>query len=81
MNVTTGGSWHYIMHGPDGRDYPNRIHFIEVVRPERLVYQLSGDENTEPVSFRVIISFEEEGKKTRVTMHMIFPSAEELKRV
>jgi hypothetical protein len=25
------------MHGPDGVDYQNRIVFIEVLRPERLV--------------------------------------------
>lgn len=43
------------MHGPDGRDYPNRIVFIEVVKPERLVYKHAGDEDTEPVSFHVTV--------------------------
>lgn len=26
-----GGSWSYTMHGPDGRDYPNRSTFLELV--------------------------------------------------
>ena len=25
MNVTVGGVWRFMMHGPDGTDYPNRI--------------------------------------------------------
>src|SRR5262245_20518597 len=37
MNVTVGGMWRFIMHGPDGTDYPNRIVYREIVEPERLV--------------------------------------------
>ena len=33
MNVSPGGVWRFMMHGPDGTDYPNRIVFIEVVEP------------------------------------------------
>ena len=28
--------------GPDGRDYPNKIIFMEVVKPEKLVYRHVG---------------------------------------
>ena len=27
------------MHGPDGGDYPNESVFVEVVRPERIVFR------------------------------------------
>ena len=30
-----GGVWRFVMHGPDGRDYQNRITFDEIVAPER----------------------------------------------
>jgi uncharacterized protein YndB with AHSA1/START domain len=61
--------------GPDGTDYKNKIIYVEVVRPERLVYEHTGDEGTEPVNFHVTITFAEEGDKTRLTMHALFPSA------
>src|SRR6478735_6105977 len=38
MDVRPGGVWRFVMHGPDGRDYQNKIVYVEVVRPERLVY-------------------------------------------
>ena len=31
------GSWRFVMHGPNGVDYPNESVFVEVRRPERLV--------------------------------------------
>lgn len=46
-----GGVWRFVMHGPDGRDHQNRIIFDEIVRPERIVYRHSGDEDVEPVQF------------------------------
>src|SRR5258706_7128695 len=42
MEVKAGGVWRFVMHGPDGRDYQNKITFIEVVKPERLVYKHGG---------------------------------------
>src|SRR3954449_1876611 len=59
MDVRPGGVWRFIMHGPDGVDYPNRIVFIEVVEPERLVYSHGGDEG-DPVQFHVTVTFAEQ---------------------
>jgi uncharacterized protein YndB with AHSA1/START domain len=81
MNVKPGGVWRFIMHGPDGRDYPNKIVFSEVVKPERLVYSHSDDEGFEPVSFHVSVAFEDQDGKTKLTMRMLFDSAAELQRV
>ena len=80
MEVKAGGVWRFVMHGPDGRDYQNKITFIEVVKPERLVYKHGGtgdkeDRNLEPVSFHVTVTFAEEGGKTRLDMRSVFPSA------
>ena len=44
MDVQVGGVWRFIMHGPDGTDYPNKIVYREIVKPERLVYD-HGDDN------------------------------------
>lgn len=81
MNVKAGGVWRLTMHGPDGRDYPNKIVFIEVVKPERLVYRHSGDVDTEPVNFHVTVTFEKQGNKTLLSMKSVFESAAELERV
>jgi len=76
MEVKAGGVWRFVMHGPDGRDYQNKITFIEVVKPERLVYKHGGgDRDLEPVNFRVTVTFAEEGGKTRLEMRSVFPSA------
>lgn len=71
MNVAPGGVWLFTMHGPDGRNYRNEISYIEVEKPSRLVY----DHGPTP-RFRVTVTFEEEGGKTRVTMQSLFESAE-----
>ena len=74
MDVRAGGVWKFIMHGPDGVDYQNRIVFIEVVRPERLVYSHGGEEGA-PGRFHVTITFDEHNGKTLLTMRSLFESA------
>jgi len=32
-----GGAWSFVMHGPDGRDYPNENVFEEIQAPRRVV--------------------------------------------
>jgi uncharacterized protein YndB with AHSA1/START domain len=75
MDFRAGGAWRFIMHGPDGTDYPNRITFVEIVEPQRIVYQHGGA--SEAVDFQVTVTFEAEGAdKTRLDMRMVFPSAD-----
>jgi len=71
-----GGEWRFVMHGPDGRDYKNRVVFDEVVPPERIAYRHSGEDETESIRFKTVVTFEELGGKTKLTMHAVFPSAE-----
>jgi uncharacterized protein YndB with AHSA1/START domain len=75
IDVTPGGEWSFVMHGPDGTDYFNRIRYIEIVSPQRLVYS-HGDEKEE--SFQVTVTMEEKGNATELTMRAVFPTAEVL---
>jgi uncharacterized protein YndB with AHSA1/START domain len=83
IDVRPGGVWRFVMHGPDGRDYENRITWYEIVRPERLVYSHDDgeDEAVEPIAFHTTVTFEDIGGKTRLTMHALFPSAAARDRV
>src|SRR3990172_7075004 len=56
MDVRPGGVWRFIMHGPDGVDYQNKIVFNEVVKAERLVYTHSGDVDSKPMHFQVTVT-------------------------
>ncbi len=73
MDVRPGGVWRYIMHGPDGVDYPNYVSYIDIVRPERLVYD-HGADSGDP-HFHVTVTFADEGGRTRLTMRSLFPTA------
>jgi uncharacterized protein YndB with AHSA1/START domain len=81
MNLKPGGVWSFVMHGPDGRDYSNKIVFIEVKKPELLVYKHTGEDDTEDIKFHVTVNFEKKGSKTKLTMRSLFDSPEELERV
>jgi uncharacterized protein YndB with AHSA1/START domain len=71
MDVRPGGIWRHVMHGPDGVDYKNESVYVEVVRPERLVYKhLSAPAHV------TTITFEDQGGKTQVTMRLLFESNE-----
>jgi uncharacterized protein YndB with AHSA1/START domain len=76
-----GGIWRFVMHGPDGRDYENRIIFEVVEPPKRLVYRHGGEDDVEPVQFRTTVIFEDLGGRTRLSMRGVFPSAAERDRV
>lgn len=80
VNIQPGGVWRFIMHGPDGIDYQNKITFREIVAPELISY-IHGDDN-DPAQFETVVTFAEEpGGKTKLTMRATFPSAEYLERV
>lgn len=81
MEVKVGGHCRYTMHGPDGVDYPNYLKYTEVVPNEKLVYLHGEDEHSVDAAFHVTATFEEDGDSTKVTMHLVFPTAEEKRRV
>jgi uncharacterized protein YndB with AHSA1/START domain len=71
MDVRPGGTWQFVMHGPDGTDYQNKSVYVEVVKPERIVF----DHVSGPL-FRATVTFEDLGGKTRVMSRMVFETAE-----
>ena len=76
MDVRPGGLWRSTMHAPDGAEYRNDCVFTEVVKPERIAYltglwTAEGDANAE-----VSWTFEAQGENTKLTLHILFPTAE-----
>jgi uncharacterized protein YndB with AHSA1/START domain len=80
MDVRPGGVWRFVMHGPDGRDYKNKIIFHEIVKNKRLTYTHMG-EDEDPNVFEVTVTFAPEGNNTQLTMQSVFPTAAERERV
>ena len=76
FEMKPGGIWRFIMKGPDGVEYPNKITFKEIVKPERLVYTAADDIEGDPGQFQTIVTFIEEDNHTLLTQRLIFPSAE-----
>jgi len=74
-----GGDWTFVMHGPDGRNYPNNVHFIEIVEPERIVHNHGDDEGK--INFLAETTLDEVGNKTRVTLRSVFQTKEALEFV
>jgi uncharacterized protein YndB with AHSA1/START domain len=76
MEVTPGGEWELVMHGPDGTDYKNKSTFKEVIRHKKIVY-----EHISAPRFVSTINFEEQGDQTAISWHMLFETAEQFIQV
>ncbi len=81
IDVRPGGVWRFVMHGPDGRDFKNKVVFKEVIPPERLTYLHSGEDDTADIVFDVTVAFAAKGNKTEISMRMVFATQEEHDRV
>jgi uncharacterized protein YndB with AHSA1/START domain len=67
-----GGRWRFVMHGPDGTDYPNQSIFREVVPGERIVIEHLGGVH----HFVLTITLESVERGTRVGWRQVFDTAE-----
>ncbi|MBK9422195.1 MAG: SRPBCC family protein [Flavobacteriales bacterium] len=74
-----GGDWIFVMHSPDGRDYPNWVQFRTITRPARIMHDHGADEGE--VMFRAEITFDDLGDRTRVTLRSVFSTKEALEVV
>lgn len=72
MDVRPGGVWMFVMQGPDGRDYQNKIVYVEVTPPERLVYDHASGPR-----FHATVTFVERGDRTQVIVRMRFDTIAE----
>jgi uncharacterized protein YndB with AHSA1/START domain len=79
MEVRDGGEWKYVMHGPDGAEYDNHHVFTEVVKPARMVFLKGGARRGGGTEVRAVSTWtfdSVEDGKTRVTIRMVFETAE-----
>lgn len=81
MNLVPGGTWLFVMHGPDGVDYQNKVTFIEVVRPTKLVYRHQGVDETAHIQFIAEVRFRDLSGRTEITLQTEFETTEERNRV
>ncbi len=80
MDVRPGGEWVYVMHGPNGVDYPNHVAYNVVIPNERLEY-IHGGFAGDPDAFDMLVIFEAQGKQTKIFMRHTFKTVEQCKLV
>lgn len=71
VDARPGGVLYIVMRSPDGHDFPMKGVFQEVVRPIRLSFTNLALDGSGAVLLEGVttVSFEEQGHKTKVTMH------------
>jgi uncharacterized protein YndB with AHSA1/START domain len=71
LDPRPGGSYEYTMIAPDGSEYPTAGEYLEVVRPERLVFTWAspGDKVEDSPVITVTLA-ELEGGRTEMTFHL-----------
>jgi uncharacterized protein YndB with AHSA1/START domain len=80
LDLRPGGGNTIVMRSPEGEDMPNRGQYLEVVPNERIVFTdaYTGDWQPGAKPFMtVILTFEDEGGKTRYTARVRHWSAED----
>ena len=75
MDFREGGEWRLTMQGPDGKNYPNRSIFREIIPLTKIVF-----EHFNP-HFIATISFESNGEETRIEWSSLFDTEEMLETV
>ncbi len=76
MEFKTGGEWDLVMHGPDGKDFPNTHYYEEIIPNEKIVMRHSTDPK-----FRLTFSFIPQGDdKTMLNVRSLFESEEQFKQ-
>jgi uncharacterized protein YndB with AHSA1/START domain len=71
-----GGTWRVTLHGPDDADFASESVFLEVVRPERIVFRHAGDH-----PYEMTVTLDEHGDGTLLTWRMRHATAAECARV
>jgi uncharacterized protein YndB with AHSA1/START domain len=79
MDLRPGGTWRHVMQAPNGMRFTINSVFLEVVRPERLVWKTIKDENRTPAPPTAVstVTLEEHGHQTKWTLVARFDSIAE----
>jgi uncharacterized protein (TIGR02246 family) len=87
MDLRPGGKWRYVMHGPDGAEYPVHGVFREIVPLERIVTSDEFDEGWKPpqpidLPSGIVVTalFEDDGPNTRLTLRIVHATVEDKKK-
>jgi uncharacterized protein YndB with AHSA1/START domain len=75
-DLRPGGSWSYIMHGPDGTNYPNFTRYHEVEPRARLVYDHGASSADAAPMFHMTVTFRDLHGKTELDIRMTLPTPE-----
>lgn len=70
MDMRPGGEWRLTMHGPDGKRYPNKSIFGEIIPLKKIVFQHFNPD------YLATILFEPKGGQTLLRWTMVFPTEE-----
>jgi uncharacterized protein YndB with AHSA1/START domain len=70
-----GGVWEFVMHGPDGTDYPEWISWTGIVPPAEIT-MVHGEFRDDPNAFESVLTFAPAGAATRIEMRTVFPTKE-----
>lgn len=75
VDLRVGGSYRFVMRGPDGQDYPFHGTYREIVPIEKLVFTavIEGEHGSEQVT---TVHFAAVGRRTRVTIRQTVPEYE-----
>jgi uncharacterized protein YndB with AHSA1/START domain len=87
LDLRPGGHWHYVMIAPNGKEYPAKGVFREVVPFERIVTTDEFDEGFDkvikadlPQGVMLTALFEDLGSKTKLTLHILHESIEDRRK-
>ncbi len=77
FDLRVGGTWRFVMHGPDGTNYPNENIFRAVEAPTRVALEHISESH----HFFLTITFEGKGQQTLVGWQQVFDTAEHKQRI
>jgi len=71
FNLQPGGNWRFTMHGPNGANYENESVFVSIQMPDEIIL-----DHISPPKFRVVATFTEEERGTKLQFRQIFETKE-----
>jgi uncharacterized protein YndB with AHSA1/START domain len=80
LDVRPGGANLIVMRSPEGQDLPNRGVYLDIVKNERIVFTdafIKAWEPSEKPFMTAILTFEDEGGKTRYTARVLHWTVED----
>ncbi|MBI3855689.1 MAG: SRPBCC domain-containing protein [Planctomycetes bacterium] len=72
VDFRVGGVWNLCMRMPDGSDHWMRGRYLEIQRPEKLVWECALSDLPPGNRIHSTVLFVEEGGKTRVRAHQVY---------